>query len=169
MSSSMTAEAVRTTPRRDGFASTQLEREGLSLDTGAPVTGTVVVGSSIAAGLGDGTILIFEPDRPPKVVEAHHGAVLCITADPETNSIFTGGDDGRFLKTSLDGTMEEIASFGSRWVDCVAAGPKLFACSSGKTATVWSDSDTQPRTFEHPSTVGGLAFDAKGRRLAVAK
>ena len=163
----MTAEAVRTNPRRDGFAATQLEREGLSLDTGAPVTGAVVVGSSIAAGFGDGTILIFEPDNPPKVVEAHHGAILCITADQETNSILTGGDDGRFLRITLDGTVDEIASFGSRWVDCVASGPKLFACSSGKTAMVWSEGETQPRTFEHPSTVGGLAFDAKGRRLAV--
>ena len=35
-------------------------------------------------------------------------------------------------------------------------------------ALVWRVDDTDAETFEHPSTVGGLAFDAKARRLAVA-
>lgn len=168
MPSDVTAEAVRTPPRQTGFAQTQLEREGLSLDTGAPVTGAVVSGDRIAAGLGDGTVLVFRPGAPPKVIEAHHGAVLCMDAEGDTGAVLTGGDDGRFLRIARDGTVEEIASFGSRWVDCVAAGPGVVACSSGKVASVWSEGEAKPRSFEHPSTVGGLAFDGKGRRLAVA-
>ena len=33
---------------------------------------------------------------------------------------------------------------------------------------VWRPGAARPETFEHPSTVGGLAFDPKGKRLAVA-
>lgn len=168
MPGSVTAEAVRTPPSHAGFAPTQLERNGLSLETGAPVTGAVVAGGDVAAALGDGTVLIFRSDGPPKVIEAHRGAVLCIAAESETGAVLTGGDDGRFLRIAPDGTVEEIARFGSRWVDCVAAGPGLIACSSGKVASVWDGPQAEPRTFEHPSTVGGLAFDPKGRRLAVA-
>ena len=44
----------------------------------------------------------------------------------------------------------------------------LMACSSGRTAHVWSKGQPQAILLEHVSTVGGIAFDAKGKRLAVA-
>ena len=44
----------------------------------------------------------------------------------------------------------------------------LGAGSSGRTAHVWRMGDTASITFDHHSTVSGLAFDARGRRLAVA-
>lgn len=164
MSSGVTTE----TPRRDGFAQTVLERNGLTVDTGAPVTAAVTAGACVAAGFGDGTVRFFRPDTPPLSVLAHRGAVLCLSPDCQTDFVLTGGDDGRFLRVSPDGAVEEIASFGIKWVDCVAAGPDWRACSSGRVAHVWRPGETAVASFEHPSTVGGLAFDAKGRRLAVA-
>ena len=110
----------------------------------------------------------FNPGEPPIAIEAHRGAVLCIAAEGVTGSVLTGGDDGRFLRVSPDGSIKEIATFGTRWVDCVATASGHFACSSGSVALVWRVDDTDAETFEHPSTVGGLAFDAKARRLAVA-
>ncbi len=164
----MTAEAVRQGPRRDGFAETQLERQGLTLETGAPVTVALAVGTSVAAGFGDGTVRFFHPGEPPTVVEAHSGPILDLATDGASGAVLTGGDDGHFLRVSPDGTIEEIATFGTKWVDCVATAPGYLACSSGRTAHVWRAGDRDAKTFEHPSTVGGLAFDAKARRLAVA-
>ncbi len=164
MSSGVTTEA----PRRDGFAQTVLERTGLTVDTNAPVTAAVTAGACVAAGFGDGTVRFFHPAAPPLSVVAHCGAVLCLSPDCQTDSVVTGGDDGRFLRVSLDGAVEEIASFGTKWVDCVAASSDWRACSSGRVAHVWRPGKTAEVSFEHPSTVGGLAFDTKGRRLAVA-
>ena len=164
----MTAEAVRQNPRRDGFAETQLERQGLTLETGAPVTAALSVGTSVAAGFGDGTVRFFRPDEPPTVVEAHGGAILDLAAEGTSGAVLTGGDDGRFLRVWPNGTIEELATFGTKWVDCVATAPGYFACSSGRIAHVWREGDKNAKTFDHPSTVAGLAFDAKARRLAVA-
>lgn len=168
MPGSVAPELARERRRRRGFAETPLERDGLTLDAGAPVTAAVSTGAGVAAGFGDGRVRFFRPDRPPVAVEAHRGAVLCLAAEGNSGFVLTGGDDGRFLRLSTDGVIEEVASFGTRWVDCVAAGPGVYACSSGRAAYVWRAGDAEPISLEHPSTVGGLAFDAKGRRLAAA-
>ena len=63
---------------------------------------------------------------------------------------------------------KRFISFDSKWVDCVASSKEFFACSSGKAAYVWTKGREEPIKLEHPSTIGGLAFDAKGRRFAVA-
>ncbi|MBJ3777980.1 WD40 repeat domain-containing protein [Acuticoccus mangrovi] len=168
MPGGVATEAARQDPRLRGFGETQLQRQGLTLDTGAPVTGAISTGTAVAAGFGDGVVRFFRPDKPPTIVEAHGGAVLCLATEAASGAVLTGGDDGRFLRIFLDGTIEEIASFGTRWVDCVATASGSIACTSGRTAYVWCAGDSTPRTFEHPCTVGGLAFDAKARRLAVA-
>lgn len=152
---------------RSGFDQTVLERHAVKLDAGVPVTGAITVGGHVAAGFGDGTVRFFHPDVPPLTVEAHRGPVLCLAADCEAGFVLTGGDDGRFLRVSTEGAIEELASFGTRWVDCVASGPNLRACSSGRFAHLSKAGAANARTLEHPSTVGGLAFDRKGRRLAV--
>ena len=166
MPGGVTADALRSTAQRDGFSRTSLAKRALRLETSAPVTAAVAVGEAVAAAFGDGTVRFFRPGVPPVVVEAHRGAVLCLSADAD--HVITGGDDGRFLRVSPDGTVEEITSFGTRWVDCVAAGPGWRACSSGRNAYVFRSGDPSGTAFEHPSTVGGLAFDATGRRLAAA-
>jgi WD40 repeat protein len=57
-----------------------------------------------------------------------------------------------------------------RWIDHVALGPdSAVAWSAGKTAYVQvKQANQEPRAFEAPSTVGGLAFFPKGFRLAIA-
>ena len=167
MSGSMTAEAQRQNPRRDGFAETQLEQQGLTLETGAPVTGALAVRNGVAAGFGDGTVRFFQPEEQTIVVKAHSGAILDLAADSATGAVLTGGDDGRFVRVSPDGTIEVIATFGTKWVDCVATAPGYLACSSGRTALIWRAGTADTKTFEHPSTVGGLAFNANARKLAV--
>lgn len=157
---------VRRPPGRRGFEETELERRGLQLETGAPVTGAVTLGDAVAVGFGDGRVRIFRPGRSPLEVDAHRGVVLCIAADGD--HVLTGGDDGRFVRTSLDGAVEDLASFGTKWVDCVAAHKDLRACSSGKAVHIWRAGHPKVTVLEHASTVGGLALDAKAKRLAVA-
>ncbi len=153
-----------------GFPATALEREGLTLETGVCVTGAVASGAVAWAAFGDGALRRFRADAEPLVISAHNGAVLSIAPDRDAGAILTGGDDGRFLRVATEGGVEELVAFGSRWVDHVAASARggFRACSSGRTAHVWRKGSDSPERLEHPSTVGGLAFDPKGKRLAVA-
>jgi WD40 repeat protein len=66
-----------------------------------------------------------------------------------------------------------IAPFGMRWGENVAswtdgAKTRLVACSAGKRVTVFNARDDELKVFEHPSTVTGLVFDAKGKRVAAS-
>ncbi|MEM7191438.1 MAG: WD40 repeat domain-containing protein [Pseudomonadota bacterium] len=166
MSGGVSADLADQSGQQVWFQETALEKRGLKLDFGAPVTAAVAVGEAVAVGFGDGTVRFFRPGYDPVVAHAHRGAVLCLEAD--ATHVVTGGDDGRFLRISQEGAVDEIDSFGSRWVDCVVTGRGQLACSSGRIAYVWSEGESRARQLEHPSTVGGLAFDAKGKRLAVA-
>ena len=166
MPGGVTADLPRRVNRRGGFAEPELEKRGLKHEIGSPITGAVAAGDGVAVASGDGTVRYFRPETGPNVIKAHDGAVLCLAADAD--HVLTGGDDGRFLRISPNGQVVEIANFGSRWVDCVAAGRGQRACSSGRIAHVWRNGESSAASLEHVSTVGGLAFDAKGRRLAVA-
>ena len=146
---------------------TKFEQRGKEFEFGIPITNSVCLGNSIAVGFGDGTVRIFRSGKNSKTIKAHNGVVLCMAEDG--NNILTGGDDGRFLKISIDGQINEIYNFGTRWVDHVEAINGNIACSSGKDVYYWAKTSKQPKIFSHNSTVGGLSFDTKGRRLAVSR
>ena len=151
-------------PLKPALQLTELEQRGKRFAFGAPVTGCATLEDAAALSFGDGKVRFFRPDAEPVEVQAHSGVVLSIAADGD--HVLTGGDDGRCLRISRAGEMEELASFGTRWVDCVAASHGHRACSSGRTVHIWSSGDKIPAMLEHPSTVGGLAFNHKGKRLA---
>ena len=146
---------------------TKFEQRGIQLEIGVPVTCAVSIGNNIAAGFGDGTVRIFSSGEKHKTLKAHKGVILCMSRDG--NNILTGGDDGYFLKISLNGEINEITNFGSRWVDHVTAYNGNLVCSSGKVVYYWDKNKKEPKSLNHDSTIGGLAFDAKGRRLAVSR
>jgi len=116
--------------------------------------------------LGDGTVR-FESGE---VVEAHDGAVLDAALHPSGQGLITGGDDGRVVWSRPQGA-EEIAALPGRWIDAVAASKEsgLIAFAAGKSVEVRDAADSGfARRFEHQRSAAGLAFDPKGRRLAVA-
>lgn len=166
MSVGMTPETLCYDPLWDDLPETEWEKSGLKLETGAPITGAVAVDETVAATSGDGNVRFFHPDGDIVLTQAHKGVVLCIAENE--HCVLTGGDDGQFLRISPDGRIEEIANFGARWVDCVAARNEQWACSSGKFAHIWRKGASSAISLEHASTVGGLAFDRSGERLAVA-
>ena len=145
---------------------TELESRGMHFKIKAPVTCSVTTSDAVAVGFGDGTVRFFYNGDEPKVVEAHNGVVLSIATNGE--NVFTGGDDGKFLQISQNGNVTEIADFNTRWVDSVAAYKDSMVCSSGSNVYIWSEGQKKPKSLDHPSTVGGLAFDQNGKRLAVS-
>ena len=100
-------------------------------------------------------------------VDIHGGAVLCAASDGAR--IVTGGDDGKLVALNAKGEVSVLATDAKRrWIDNVALHPDgAVAWSAGKTSYVRSGKGEE-KSFDMPSTVGGLAFAPKGLRLAVA-
>lgn len=140
----------------------------MTLSFDAYVTAALFDRSGRAAfALGDGTVR-FEGGE---AVEAHpDGAVLCACLPPTGEGVLTGGDDGRVVR-SAPGGASELAKVPGRWIDAVAASEdsKLVAFAAGRELHVRDLADAGfARTFAHEKSVADVAFDPKGRRLAVA-
>ena len=116
--------------------------------------------------LGDGTVR-FEGGE---TVEAHDGACLAACLPPKGEGLITGGDDGRVVLSTPAGA-QELAKVPGRWIDAVAASPEsgLIAFAAGRELHVRDTADPAfVRVFAHEKSVADVAFDPKGRRLAVA-
>ncbi len=106
-------------------------------------------------------------------VTAHDGAMLALAPDAGPVGFLTAGDDGRFRRVVSDGQASDIATFGSKWVEHVAAHPGekgkgLLACAIGKHVHLFDASGSKLKQLEHPSTVTGLVFDARGKRVGAS-
>ena len=149
-----------------------LEERGQTQDLSAYVVNAVFDRAGTAAfGLGDGTVRIAQgPDWP--AVEAHDGAVLAMAADPRAGWV-TGGDDGGLRRIAPDGAVSDVGRYGSKWVEQVATfadgkGGGVLACAVGKAVHVLDGGGAALKSLQHPSTVTGIAFDAKGKRIAAS-
>ena len=100
----------------------------------------------------------------------HDGAVLAMAADG--GGWVTGGDDGGFRRVAADGAVTQIAAFGSKWVEQVAAfadgKSAVLACAVGRGVHLYQPGGERLKSLEHPSTVTGLAFDGRGKRVAAS-
>jgi WD40 repeat protein len=147
-----------------------LRERGTTRELDAFVVAAAFAGSTAAFALGDGTVRIAPADGEWRTVEVHDGPILALAADGAGGWV-TGGDDGAFRRVAADGTVSDIGRFGSKWVEHVAAfadgKTKLLACAAGKQVHLFSGGE-KTKSLEHPSTVTGLAFDAKGKRVAAS-
>jgi WD40 repeat protein len=130
-------------------------------------------GAHCAFALGDGTLRIGARADPQWLrAEAHDGAVLALAQDTVPGGFITGGDDGAFRRTSAAGEVSEIATLGGKWVEHVAshadAKLTLLACAAGKFVHVFDAAGSKLKTLEHPSSVTGLVFDARGKRVGAS-
>ena len=150
-----------------------LEERGDTRNLGAFVVGAAWDrGGNCAFALGDGGVRIVVKGGDWGEVAAHDGAAMALVADCRGSGWVTGGDDGRFVRISTDGTVSEIAGFGMmKWVEHVAAHPDgkgVLACSVGKAVHVFDGTGAKLKVVQHPSSVTGLVFDAKGKRFAAS-
>ncbi|MDE2318195.1 MAG: WD40 repeat domain-containing protein [Rhodospirillales bacterium] len=145
-----------------------LNKRGRSAQLGAYVTAVAFDTKGLPGfALGDGTLRL---GKAHESIAVHDGAVLGLAAHPEGGFI-TGGDDGRLMRAKPDGGAQQMQKFGSKWVEHVAAfsgkGP-LLAAAVGKNLFLLSPAGEVLKTLEHPSTVTGIAFDTKGKRVAAS-
>ena len=126
-------------------------------------------GAAAFFALGDGTLRLAPRADPARwqMIPAHDGAILSMAADARPG-VLTGGDDGRCRRVALDGAVTEVAAFGSKWVEHVAAHPDVIACAVGRTVHVFKPDGTALKQLAHPSTVTGVVFDSKGKRVAAS-
>lgn len=138
-------------------------------DLDAVVVAATFCGNTAAFALGDGALHLAPAQGDWTRVDAHDGAILALA--PERDGWITGGDDGAFRQVGADGSVRDIARFGSRWVEQVAsfadAKTRLTACAVGKTIHLFAAGE-RLKSLDHPSSVTGLAFDAKGKRVAAS-
>jgi WD40 repeat protein len=132
-----------------------------------PVSSVYFLGDvAVFVGAEENAALVGAGDEISKIA-IHGGAVLCSVSDGKR--IVTGGDDGKLVSLDAKGQVIVLATEAKRrWIDNVALhSDGAVAWSAGKTAFVRSVKG-EDKSFDVPSTVGGLAFAPKGLRLAIA-
>jgi WD40 repeat protein len=137
------------------------------LAVGMPVTAIHFLGdTAVFVGTEENATLVSATGDISSVA-VHGGAILCAASDGER--VVTGGDDGKVVALDAKGAVTVLATDAKRrWIDNVALHPDgAVAWSSGKTAFVRSGKGEE-KSFDAPTTVGGLAFAPKGLRLAIA-
>ena len=142
------------------------------LAIGMPVIAVHFLGEQAAfVGAEENVALVNQADEISQVT-VHSGGILCVASDG--TRLVMGGDDGKLVALDKKGEVAVLATDPKRrWIDNVALHPDgAVAWSVGKTAFVRSgkadDKKAEDKSFEVPSTVGGLAFAPKGLRLAIA-
>lgn len=130
---------------------------------------------TVAFALGDGTVRIVDLGEPGTwtTVEAHDGAILSLAPDTGPRGFITGGDDGTVKRVDDQGKVQTLTSHGMKWVEHVATyalekGRGLIAASVGKVVHLFDEAGRKLKEWTHPSTVTGLTFDAKGKRVAAS-
>ncbi len=132
-----------------------------------PATSVHFLGEVAAFVATEETITLVTAEGEASPVTGHGGGILCAVSDGKR--LLTGGDDGKVVTIDAKGATEVIATEAKRrWIDNVALhADGAVAWSAGKTAFIRAPKH-EDKSFDAPSTVGGLAFAPKGLRLAIA-
>jgi WD40 repeat protein len=131
-------------------------------------------GAHVAFALGDGSLHIARPDNTENWarIEVHEGAILALAQHCRSTGFVTGGDDGAFRRIGADGTIATIHMEKRKWVEQAVSfsdgKAAMLACGIGKSVHLFHADGTRDKTLDHPSTVTGIAFDAKGKRIAAS-
>jgi WD40 repeat protein len=152
-----------------------VESKGLSWSFDAYVIGASATpdGRYFVAAFGDGTVRVLDLAEATKgfnSFEVHKGGSLCFAPDIMPGCHLSGGDDGKLVKIDVSGAMEVVADLGRKWIEHVTAhtdaGVRAYA--SGKDVYILGKKGSEPRQIKMDTSVGGLAVNPKGKRIAVS-
>ncbi|CAM2996652.1 WD40 repeat domain-containing protein [Komagataeibacter xylinus] len=156
-----------------------LERRGAQRQLEGQITGCAIARDSqqVAFATAEGDVMVaaradWGQSDAWDVQTVHDGAVLSIAPDAVPTGFLTGGDDNSLRRIAADGTVSELAK-GRRWIEHITtwAGDKggVIAFASGKQVELRDAAGRDTlKVLEHPSTVSGIVFDAKGKRIAAS-
>lgn len=148
--------------------SAQVYESGRRLALGVGATSVHWIGDEALFALSDGQVCAAPREGELRRIQAHDGVILSTALHPDGKRLVTGGDDGKVNAVSPSGEVQTLANL-RRWVDHLAtsAVTNVIVAGVGKEAVVLQ-ADRETHRFAYPSSVGGLALDAKGRRLAAS-
>ncbi len=133
---------------------------------GAPVQAVAFLGKVPALARDDGSVALGAPGETHDVAAHPDAAILCSTMLGAR--LLTGGDDGRVVAMSGDGSVEVLHDAKGKWIDALAGrADGAIAWAVGKTVIARDIKGAEKQTG-FASTARGLAFAPKGNRLAVA-
>ncbi|HUI22713.1 MAG TPA: WD40 repeat domain-containing protein [Methylocella sp.] len=148
------------------MAAASLTANVTMMSAGAPVAAAGFLGQIPALALEDGTVIITTAGAEQRVAAHPEAAILVAAA--AAGRFITGGDDGRVVSVSPDGTAQEIADEKGKWIDAIAGredGAIAWSCAKNVRSR---DHEGTIKSFAAPSSVRGLAFMPKGYRIAIA-
>ena len=155
-----------------------IESRGVSRDLGAFVVAARFSrdSRSLAFALGDGTtriVPVADPAGEWGTVAVHDGASLSFAIGSGNDDFLSGGDDGTLRRVRATGEVTTIASFGMKWIEQLAShtiekNKGLIVAGVGKLVHLFDESGRKLKEWTHPSSVTGLVFDGKGRRVAAS-
>ncbi len=153
-----------------------MAQRGQTRDLGAHIVAACFdrAGRHAGFGTGDGSVHLASTDSGADWtrIEAHDGAVMALAPDTVADGFLSAGDDGVLARLAPDGSAATLFSTGGKWIEqlCVFAESRggMIACSAGRQAYLFDAAGEKLKTLAHPSTVTGLAFDARGKRLAAS-
>jgi WD40 repeat protein len=146
----------------------QVYENGRRLAIGAGATAVHWVGGEALFALSDGNVFAAAREGESRRIAAHEGVILSAALHPDGKRIVTGGDDGCVKAVAPTGEVRTLGEL-RKWVDhlVASAASGVIVAGVGKEAVVFK-ADKEAHRFAHPSSIGGLALDAKGRRLAAS-
>ena len=136
------------------------------LDLTGHIVTAAFIGDTPFFANANGTI--HRLDGGEKVTEAHEGLLTCIR-DPHSQSLLSGGEDGKVLRIAADGSITTIAEAPRKWITQLAAGPQNAVAYAHGRSTVVVLADGSTKEFAESRTVEGIAFAPKGLRIAAAR
>ena len=156
-----------------------VEGRGTMRDAGAFVTDCAVSrdSSHAAFSTGDGILHIAKLDNANAGwdrVAAHDGSILALVSGLGAQDFLTGGDDNRLCRIDASDPTARVRelSRGRRWVEQIASvrdgAAGWIASAHGKQVELRNEHGDLVRSFTHDTTVSGIAFDLRGKRLAAS-
>ena len=133
-----------------------------------PVIAVHFLGEDAAFVGAEENVAVVNAQGEMSQVAVHGGGILCVASDGQR--IVMGGDDGKLVALDKKGEVALLATDAKTALDrqCRAASRRRGGVVGRQDRLCPQRQEHEEKTFDMPSTVGGLAFAPKGLRLAVA-